>query len=161
MVAEAPDRTLSHRLAGPLARNGLLVLLLSGAAALILAEFLTLYEVRAATTVPDGGSSSVGGHHAYALLPIAIALVPMSIGAVRGGSLPAALATLVLALAAVVIVVLVDLPDVNETGLIGEAYEEAQARPRAGFYVETLGATLVLVGAVLTLALRRPPVKRR
>ena len=155
VAAEAPDTTLSHRFAAPLARHGLLVVLLLGAGLLILSEFLTLYEVRAATTVPEGGTSSVGGHHAYALLPIATALAVMATGAVRGGSLPAAVATLVLALAAVVIVLVVDLPDVNETGLIGDAYEQAQARPQAGFYVETLGATLALVGAVLTLALRR------
>lgn len=130
-------------------------MLLLGAALLMLAEFLTLYEIRAAMAVPEGGSSSVGAHHSYALAPIAILLVPMALGAVRGGSLPAALATLALALAAVAITLLVDLPDVNETGLIGEAYEQAEARPRVGFYVETLGATLAFVGAVLTLVLRR------
>lgn len=130
-------------------------MLLLGAVLLILSEFLTLYEIRAATAVPEGGSSSVGAHHSYALLPIAALMIPMALGAVRGNSLPAALATLALALAALAIALLVDLPDVYEEGLIGETYADAQARPKAGFYVETLGATLALVGAVLTLAFRR------
>lgn len=136
-------------------RYGLLVVLLAGALLLIVAEFMTLYEIRAITAVPEGGTRSVGGHHAYALLIVGVVLVPMALGAVRGGSRPAAIAVLVLALLAAGIVALVDLPDLNETGLIGRTYDEAQARPRAGFFVESLGATLVLVGAVATLLFRR------
>ena len=136
-------------------RYGLLVVLLAGALLLIVAEFMTLYEIRAVTAVPEGGEASVGGHHAYALLIVGVVLVPMAVGAVLGGSRPAAIAVLVLALVAAGIVAVVDLPDLNETGLIGRNYDEAQARPRAGFFVESLGATLVLVGAVATLLLRR------
>jgi len=136
-------------------RYGLLVVLLAGALLLIVAEFMTLYEIRAITAVPEGGTRSVGGHHAYALLIVGVVLVPMALGAVRGGSRPAAIAVLVLALLTAGIVALVDLPDLNETGLIGRTYDEAQARPRAGFFVESLGATLVLVGAVATLLFRR------
>jgi len=136
-------------------RYGLLVVLLAGALLLTVAEFMTLYEIRAVTAVPEGGTRSVGGHHAYALLIVGVVLVPMALGAVRGGSRPAAIAVLVLALLAAGIVALVDLPDLNETGLIGRTYDEAQARPRAGFFVESLGATLVLVGAVATLLFRR------
>jgi hypothetical protein len=129
--------------------------MLAGALALTVAEFMTLYEIRAVTAVPDGGAQSVGGHHAYALLIVGVALVPMSIGAVRGGSRPAAVAALVLALVAVAITLAVDLPDLNETGLIGRTYDQAQARPRAGFFVESLGAALALVGALATLLFRR------
>jgi len=136
-------------------RYGLLVVLLAGALLLTVAEFMTLYEIRAVTAVPEGGTRSVGGHHAYALLIVGVVLVPMALGAVRGGSRPAAIAVLVLALLTAGIVALVDLPDLNETGLIGRTYDEAQARPRAGFFVESLGATLVLVGAVATLLFRR------
>lgn len=130
-------------------------MLLAGALLLIVAEFMTLYEIRAVTAVPEGGTTSVGGHHAYALLIVGVALVPIALGAVRGGSRPAAVAVLALALVAAGIVALVDLPDLNETGLIGRTYDEAEARPRAGFLVESLGATLVLVGAVATLLFRR------
>jgi hypothetical protein len=135
------------------ARYGLLVPLLAGAALLIAAEFFTLWEIRVLTTVPDNGSATGGAHHGYALLVIGIALIPMSLGAVLGGSRPAAVACLVLSLGAAGVVLLVDLPDVRETGLIGETYEAAEARPRAGFYLESLGATLALVGSVATLVL--------
>ena len=138
-----------------MAQHAPLVVLLAGALCLIVAEFLTLYEIRAVTAVPDGGTQSVGGHHAYALAIVGIALVPMSVGAVRGGSRPAAIATLVLAVVAVAIVLGVDLPDLNETGLIGRTYDQAQARPREGFFVESLGAALALVGALATLLFRR------
>ena len=132
----------------------LLAPLVLGAAALIVAEFLPLYEIRVITAVPRGGEHSTGGHHGYALLVIGIALLPMAWGAVRGGSRPAAYAALALALIALFVVLAVDLPDLNETGLIGRTYDEAQARPRVGFIVESLGATLALLGAVGNLVLR-------
>ena len=136
-----------------LERHGLLIPLLAGALLLAVAEFLTLYEIKVITAVPEGGTYTAGPHHGYALLVIAVGLVPMSIGAVVGGSRPAALAALVLALAAVVVVLAVDLPDLNETGLIGRTYEAAEARPSTGFYLESLGAALALIGAVGTLML--------
>jgi hypothetical protein len=149
-----------------LGRYGLLIPLLAGALLLAIAEFLTLYEIRVITAVPEGGTYAGGPHHGYALLVIAIALVPMSIGAVIGGSRPAALAALALSLAAVVVVLAVDLPDLNETGLIGRTYEAAEAQPSTGFFLESLGAALALVGSVGTLVLgagrrpERPPRER-
>jgi hypothetical protein len=151
-VTDRPD-TL-RRVLATLRRFGLLVPLLAGALLLVFAEFSTLYEIHVITAVPEGGTYSGGPHHGYALLVVAIALVPMSIGAVVGGSRPAALACLVLSLLAVVVVLAVDLPDLNETGLIGRTYEAAEARPGRGFYFESLGAVLGLIGAVGTLLLR-------
>ena len=78
----------------------------------------------------------------------------MAWGAVRGGSRPAAIAALVLAVIALFVALAIDLPDLNETGLIGRTYDQAEARPRVGFFVETLGATLALLGAIGTLVLR-------
>jgi len=132
----------------------LLVPLWAGAAALIVAEFLPLYEIRVITAVPNGGEQSAGSHHGYALLVVGLALLPMAWAAVRGGSRPAAFAALALALIAVFVVLVIDLPDLNETGLIGRTYDAAEARPRIGFFVETLGATLALLGAVGALVLR-------
>ena len=42
----------------------------------------------------------------------------------------------------------IDLPDLNETGLIGRTYDQAEARPRVGFFVETLGARSALLGPI-------------
>ena len=151
-------------------RWGLLFLLLAGALLLAVAEFVTLVDIVAITASIPGASQTGGEHHGYALLVVAIALVPMSIGAVVGGSRPAAVACLVLAIVALVVVLVIDVPDLDETGLFGRTYEAAEASPRTGFYLESAGAVLVIVGAVGTLLLRpgerdreerrRPPRRR-
>ena len=145
-----------------LPRLGLLLFLLAGAAMLVVAEFSPLYEVRAITAVLE--TEKAGSHHNYALLIIGIAIVPMTLGAVLGGSRPAAVACLVLALVAVGVTLLVDRPDVDETGLT-RSYESAKASPKTGFYLESLGSVLALIGAVGTLVLRpgasRAPEPRR
>ena len=154
MAATASETPVPGRVSRLLARYGLLVPLVAGAVLLIVAEFLPLYEIRTITVVPDGGRTSSGSHHGYALLVIGLAMLPMAVGAVHGGSRAAAGALLVLSLIALFVVVAIDLPDLNETGLIGRTYDQAQARPRVGFFVETLGATLALLGAVGTLLFR-------
>jgi hypothetical protein len=133
---------------------GLLALPLGGAGLLLAAEFSTLYDVRVVTAVPEGGSFSAGGHHGYALAVIAVGIVVMSLGAVLGGSRPAAVGVLVLALGALAIAVVVDLPDVDETGLIGRTYDAAVAEPRAGLWLEVAGGCLALVGAAVVLVVR-------
>jgi hypothetical protein len=134
-----------------MARYGPLVPLVTGALLLILAEFLTVREIRAVTVVPPGGTETGGGLHGYALGLIGVALLVMSYGAVVRGARPAAVALIVLALAACAIVLFVDRPVLDDTGLIGRTYDLAEARPGTGFYLESLGAALALVGAVATL----------
>ena len=128
-----------------------LVPLVAGALLLILAEFLTVREIKAVTVVPPGGTETGGGLHGYALGIIGLAILPMAYGAVVRGARPAAIALLVLALAAVAIVLFVDRPVLDDTGLIGRTYDLAEARPAIGFYLESLGAALALVGAVAAL----------
>ena len=127
-------------------RYALLILPLTGAGLLVAAEFSTLYDVRVVTAVPEGGSYAAGPHHGYAL----------AAGAVLGGSRPAAVALALLALAALAVALLVDLPDVHETGLIGRTYDAARAEPRAGLYLEIAGGCVALVGAALILVARPP-----
>jgi hypothetical protein len=133
-----------------------LVAITAGALGLIVAEFLTLREIRTITAVPRGGTVTGGSNHAYALAVIGVALLPMGFGAVIRGARPAAVACLVLALAAAAIVLAVDLPHINDPGIFAETYELAQARPVAGFYVESLATALALIGAVAALVLGRP-----
>jgi hypothetical protein len=135
-------------------RAALLALPLGGAALLLAAELSTLYEVRVVTAVPEGGSYATGPHHGYALAVIAVAIAVMAVGAVLGGSRPAAVAVLLLAAAALAIALLVDLPDVHETGLIGRTYADARAEPRSGLYLEIAGGCAALLGAALILAAR-------
>ena len=136
-----------------MARFAPLVPLLAGALLLIVGEFLTVREIRAVTVVPPGGTSSGGALHGYALGIIGLALLPMSFGAVVRGARPAALALLALALAACAIVVFVDRPVLDDTGIIGRTYDLAEARPAIGFYLQSIGAALALVGAVAALTL--------
>jgi hypothetical protein len=124
-----------------------------GALLLVVAELLTLREIRTVTVVPAGGRTSAGSHHAYALAVIGIAIAPMAFGAVVRGARPAAIACLVLSAAAVFVVLGIDRPSLDETGLIGRTYDLAQARAGAGFYVESIGAALAFVGSIAALVL--------
>ena len=142
-----------------LPRAGLLVGLLAGALLLIVGEFLTVREINAGGTVPAGGTTSGGAHHGYALGILGLAMLPMAYGAVVGGSRPAAVATFVLALGAAFVVLFIDRPMLDETGLIGRTYDLAEARPGPGFYVQSLGATLALVCSAAVLLL--PSFRRR
>ena len=137
-----------------MARYAPLVPLVAGALLLIVAEFVIVREITAVTVIPPGGTETGGGLHGYALGLIGVAILVMSYGAVVRGARPAAIALLVLALAACAIVLFVDQPVLDDEGLIGRTYDLAEARPATGFYLESLGAALALVGAVSTLVLR-------
>jgi hypothetical protein len=141
-------------------RIALLVLPLAGAGLLVAAELSTLYEVVVVTTVPAGGSYSTGGHHGYAQAIVAAGIVVMTLGAVLGGSRPAAVAVLALAAASLAIALAIDLPDTRETGLIGRTYDAAEAEPRAGLYLEIAGGCAALLGAALILVARPGPRRR-
>jgi hypothetical protein len=142
-------------------RHGPLAGLVLAALLLILAEFLTLREIVAVTVVPPGGRTSGGSHHGYALAVIAVASLPMSYGAVVGGSRPAALAVTVLGAVALAIVLIIDLPSLNEAGLIGRTYDLAKAHPAAGFWVELVGAVGLLGGGALLLRSRVAQARER
>jgi hypothetical protein len=128
----------------------------AGAVALIVSELLVLREIRAVTAVPAGGITRGGAHHGYALALVGIAMLPMAWGAVRGGSRPAAVALLALAVVAAGIVALRDAPALDDTGLIGRTYALAEAHPGPGFWVELAGSILALAAAAAILLRRRP-----
>ena len=137
-------------------RLAMLSLTVVGVVLMIVAEFTTLYEIKVVTAVPSGGSERAGSHHGYALLVIGLFAGVLAYGAARGGSRPAALALLFLGVGALFVCLAIDLPDVDETGLIGERYDQAEARPQAGFYLETAGAVLLLVGGAGMCLFRAP-----
>jgi hypothetical protein len=135
----------------PLARIAALALAAIGCVLLVVAEFSTLYEIRVITVVKE--SQTGGANHGYALLIIALAAGFMAFGGIVRGARPAQIGLLLLAIAALLVVFLFDYPDVDEEGFIGEAFERAKASPKTGFYLESLGAVLLLLSAVATLAL--------
>jgi hypothetical protein len=125
-----------------------------GAILLIVADLSTLIEIKVLTVTKD--SISGGSHHAYALLILGIFALPMAFGATRGGSRPAMAALAAIGVVALVIMLAVDLPDIHKTGVIGQRFSDASASPKAGFYLETLGAFLLLIAGSAGLVLSSP-----
>ena len=138
-----------------MARFAPLVPLVAGALLLIVGEFLTVREVVVVTVIPPEGTDTGGSLHLYALGLLGLAMLPMSYGAVVRGARPAAVALLVLSLAACVIVVFLDRPVLDDAGMFVETYDQAQAQPAIGFYLQSLGAALSLVGALGALTITR------
>jgi hypothetical protein len=137
------------------ARPGLAAMACAGVICLLLATFTTVIEIQVGTTTKiPGHDTQLSGwdRHGPALLVIALFAALMIAGAVRG-SRPAMIALAALGLVALLIAVVVDVPDLHKTGFVGEVYEGAEAGPKAGFYLETLGAVLLLAGGVLMLLL--------
>jgi hypothetical protein len=135
-------------------RYAAFVPLVAGALLLIAGEFVTAREIRALSVVPPGGTETGGALHGYALGVIGLAILVMSFAAVTRGSRPAAVASLALSLAACLILVFVDRPVLDDTGLIGQTYDLVEARPAEGFYLQSVGAVLALIGAGATLSRR-------
>jgi hypothetical protein len=132
---------------------------LVGAALLLAAEFTTLFEVRTSADATAIRSVSTGSHHSYALIPIALLAAALAYGVWVGASRPALLAIGVLGVIALLISVLGDLPDVGTTGLVtrGDAFVSASSSAGAGMYLETLGATALIVTCVSGFLLIGPP----
>jgi hypothetical protein len=136
-------------------RFALLAAAAAGVICLLLATFATVIEIKVGTTtkVPDHDTHLSGwDRHGPALVLIALFAAAMIAGAVRGAR-PAMAALAALGLVALLIVIIGDVPDLDETGFIGQVYEDAAAGPKAGFYLETLGAVLLLVSGGLMVAL--------
>ena len=110
-------------------RFALLAAAAAGVICLLLATFATVIEIKVGTTtkVPDHDTHLSGwDRHGPALLVIAAFAAAMVVGAARGAR-PAMAALAVLGLVALLIAVVGDVPDLDETGFIGQVYEDAAA----------------------------------
>jgi hypothetical protein len=134
---------------------------LLGALLLFVAEFTTLFEVSSGGAGAPVKSVGTGSHHAYALVPIALLAAALAYGVWRVGSRPALLSIGFLAVIALLIGVLGDLPDAHASGLIntGGRYVNASSSPSAGLYMETLGAVVLLITCVCGFLLIGPPAR--
>jgi hypothetical protein len=144
-----------------LRRFGPVVVLLVAAVALVVAEFMTFREIKAVTVVPAGGTTTGGAHHGYALALLGLVAMPMAVGAALGRSRPAALALSGLGGVALLIVLAVDLPSLDDTGLIGRTYDLAKAHPAAGFWIQLVSAAVLLAGGLLLLLRNSAAAARR
>lgn len=139
---------------------------LLGALLLVVAEFTTLFTVHVETSSAAIKTVATGPHHSYALLLIAIVVAVLAIAVWRDSSRPALLAIGLLGVVALLIALLVDLPDANASGLAGSSttrYVDASSTPSAGLYLETLGAVVLVitcgVGFIALGAPRRRPAE--
>jgi hypothetical protein len=134
----------------------LLPLACAGAIAMLAAsEFMTTFEL-------NGGPGQTfeiqkaSDQHSYALLVLAaFALVALVI-AVTSGSKPAAVAVALAGVGALLLFLLIDLPDAGKVGTLDDprqSFFEARADPAAGFWIELAGALILAIcgGALATL----------
>ena len=168
---EASTPTLVARLTGAVRSAGgvsVIVLLLGviGALLVIFAELSTIVKVDVLTTgtceeiadpkVRDACDSGGFEQHGGAFILLGVAALAMTWGAGRGASRPAALALVAIGAVVLVFSLVRDVPKADDTGLVGLQYEEAEAKPGRGLYMELAGAGLLMLSGLVRL--RRPGV---
>jgi hypothetical protein len=122
------------------------------AGVLFASEFMTAFEF-----VPPGGEAladqSAADRHSYAQAILAIFAIVALIVAVSNGSKPAATAVAACGVIALLIFLLLDLPDANNIGTFDDprqSFFDAEAVPQAGFWLQLAGALgLAISGAAL------------
>ncbi len=128
---------------------------IAAAAALLASELTTTFHF-----VPAGGEAQceqqAADRHSLALGVIALFAIGAVLVAVLGASRPAAISVAIAGLAALALFLIVDLPDANSVGTLGEECTsisnqfDAKAEPQAGFWLEMVGAlALAFSGAIL------------
>jgi hypothetical protein len=133
----------------------LLPLACAAACALLAAsEFMNTFKLNGPGPSLQVVQSASDQHH-YALLVLAgFALISLVI-AVISGSKPAATAVAVCGVGALLIFLLIDLPDAGKVGAISDVnLTEAKAVPTTGFWLELTGALVLAIcgGALATLS---------
>jgi hypothetical protein len=134
----------------PIAR-GLLAGGLLGGLPLLVAELTPLYRETSSASRHALRTVQTGSHHAYALVPVALLAIVLAVGAARTASRPALAALGALGILALLIALLGDLPDANATGFARVAtvgFVRAKDVPQIGFYLESLGAVLLVITGV-------------
>lgn len=122
---------------------------LAGAVLVALSSFASIVEIDVLTTnelATDLDTRLTGlDRHGPALLVIAAFAVLMLFGAVGRGARPAMLAVAVAGAVTLGIAGFSDGPSLDDTGQVGQLYEDASAKAGTGFYFETLGGVLLLL----------------
>ncbi len=124
---------------------------------LIVSEFLPLYKVVVGTLETEQRTQAGWRNHAFAILLLALATVPMLLGALRGAR-PAMWALAGIGVVVLLLALTVDLPAARQSGDLREsvAYEDARAEPAIGFFLETLGGVMLIAAGGLLLLTARP-----
>ncbi len=131
---------------------------LAGGVLLIASEFMDTFRFDAVdeTTGAVGAVATVADRHQYAMLVLGLfAIVALAV-AIAYGSKPAAVAVAVAGVAAILLFVLIDVPDAGQVGTFsdaGQSFVDAKAVPQGGFWLELIGALVLAAcgGAMATL----------
>lgn len=138
--------------------RGLAALLAAaGLALLVVAEFSTVVRVVVGSLETEKRAVTGHANHDWALLVVAVATLPMALGALRGAR-AAAGALVALGAVALVVGLAIDLPKTRESGTLPESvsFEDARAQAGPGLALELAGgAALVLAGGLLVVGSRR------
>lgn len=126
---------------------GPLLLVLAGAAAVLLmiGELTTQREVWILTHVQDSWTS--GERHLYLLLLAGLAALPLAWGAAIGRSRPAATGLAAIAMLSVAVMLLADLPGLNDPGKTGTLYSDVDVKVGAGLVLQAIGTALMFLAA--------------
>jgi hypothetical protein len=152
-------------------RLAVLALGLTAGLLMLIAELSTIWSVDVVTaSCSDLADPSLAdacvrkGYeaHLFALIVLGLLVLVMTWGAARGASRPAALALVAIGAVVLAIALIGDASKVDETGRIGQNFDEAEANPGAGFYLEIAGGILAVLAGGLALRLgARPSGARR
>jgi hypothetical protein len=134
---------------------------------MIVAEFSTIASVDVASgscevindsspEIADRCELSGLERHGGALILLGLVAVAMAVGAGVGRSRPAATALIVIGVVVLAITLLIDLPETDETGAIGQNFEGAEASAELGFYLELVAGLLALAAGSFRLMQREP-----
>jgi hypothetical protein len=167
MSGASADGTTADYSKGPAARRAGFVnvrwiaaaLVVASVALLVVAEFSVVVRVVVGSLETEQRTVTGHANHDWALLLVAIAAVPLAVGALRGAR-PAAVALIALGAAAIVVALAIDLPKTRESGELPEAttFEDAHAQAGPGLGYELAGGiALVLAGGLLVVAAGRRP----
>lgn len=124
----------------------------AGAIALGASEFMNTFALR-----PPGGETeellAAGARHDYAFVVLAVFALLALIAAVTTGSKPAAFGVALCGGVALLIFLIVDLPDAGNIGTLNDTRQnflDAKAYPVSGFYLSLAGAAILTAcGAAL------------
>ncbi len=129
------------------------------AAALFASEFMTTFELTGADLASSNTTCTLdaASRHHFALGVLAVFAVLGTLVAVLSGSKPAAIGVAIAGGLALLLFLIIDLPDANNAGTLPDSCTTVpgsllvgQAEPQAGFWLEMVGAlALALSGAVL------------
>ena len=133
-----------------------------GGLLLLYAETLDLYRIVTPSGSVSNASGSVrtgGDQHSWALAVMGVAAAGAAVLAWATRQRLPALASVMLGLAALLVALAVDLPDVTASGVTTDL-EVGDAEPAAGFWTELVGAAILTAGAAaLASLLRREPAR--